>query len=156
MADRGDVAVSVDHQRLRDLDRKTRLHQTVFIVPVSSSATRRFDFGNRPTTRPKVQSLPDECSAFFCHNCDGPNSIVLVSLLQLYQIVHRTLTRFTRGSTKLADVQFARLEARKDLPRIQSRTLSAGARESICKTGALVGSVLYDIAWSPTRTRHSG
>lgn len=114
ITDKGDVAVAVDHERLRNLDRKTRLHPKRVHCACVAEPDRKVQL--LELGQPRVQmgpSIPGGRSAFVCPDGDDLNSTVLVSLLQLYQIEHR-LT-FTRGSPKFKDVEFARLEARKGL-----------------------------------------
>lgn len=95
------------------------------------------------------------CSPLCRDGCDL-NSTALVSLLRLYQVAQRPLTRFTRGSTNSRMYNLPGWKIARGSPLTHSRTLTAGAREFICKIGALVAGDLCDIAWSPTRTRHSG
>jgi len=104
-----------------------QLDRTVFVadlIVVASHLRKKRERGEIAYTRhesstsgpsqPRVNLaavLIGGCSPFVCRDGDDLNSTVLVSLLKLYQVAHRPLTRFTRGSTKSEDVQFARLEA---------------------------------------------
>ncbi|CAH2402330.1 hypothetical protein MES5069_310066 [Mesorhizobium escarrei] len=117
ITDKGNVAVSVDHERGRNHDRKAGLHPKLVhcpcVVEGDPIAQIRALFG-----QPRVQlgsGLNGRWSVFMRRDCDDLNSAVLISLLQLHQMVHRVHTWLAPRCPKFDDVHFAGLKARQGL-----------------------------------------